>query len=160
MAPGQWEFQVCATGIDAADQLVILRYIVDRTLETYGWNMNIHPKPVSGDWNGSGCHTNFSTKPMREKGGYSIILDAIDKLSKNHLHHMENYGVDNRLRMTGLHETASYDTFSYGVANRGCSVRIPTSTERKQCGYFEDRRPASNMDPYVVTSLIFETTSL
>lgn len=160
VAPSQWEIQVCTNGIEAADQLWMLRYILNRTAEMYGWNIDYHPKPLSGDWNGSGCHVNFSTLPMREEGGYNIILEAIDRLSKRHTYHMDNYGSDNKLRMTGHHETASYDTFSYGVANRGCSVRIPRTTEKNHRGYFEDRRPASNMDPYIVTSLIFETTSL
>jgi len=157
VAPSQWEFQVCAKGIDASDQLYIMRYITNRVCEKYGYWMNIHPKPITGDWNGSGCHTNFSTKPMREEGGYQVILDAIEKLSKHHRLHMENYGLDNDKRMTGAHETASYDKFSYGVANRGCSIRIPRSTEADNKGYFEDRRPASNMDPYLVTGLLFST---
>ena len=157
VAPSQWEFQVCTKGIAAGDQLHMMRYITNRVCEKYGYWMNIHPKPITGDWNGSGCHTNFSTKPMREEGGYQVILDAIEKLSHHHLLHMENYGDDNDLRMTGAHETASYDKFSYGVANRGCSIRIPRSTEADNKGYFEDRRPASNMDPYIVIGLLFST---
>lgn len=156
VAPSQWEFQVCDYGISAGDQLYIMRYIINRTLECNGWNMCIHPKPILGDWNGSGCHVNFSTESMRNEGGYTEIMKCIQKMATNHTNHMDEYGDDNRMRMSGLHETASYDTFTYGVANRGCSVRIPRDTERNQCGYLEDRRPASNIDPYKVTSLIFE----
>ena len=159
VAPSQWEFQVCAEGIEAADELIIMRYILDRTAEEYEWEIEPHPKPIKGDWNGSGCHTNYSTKPMREEGGWELIIDAIKKLGEKHSLHMENYGEGNKERMTGLHETASYDKFTYGVADRGSSIRIPRSTEKDKKGYLEDRRPASNMDPYVVTSLIFQTTT-
>ena len=155
VAPSQWEFQVCDKGISVSDQLYVMRYILSRTAEEYGWDVDFEPKPVSGDWNGSGCHTNFSTKPMREEGGYSEILKAIDRLSKNHTETMALYGTDNDKRMTGLHETADYYTFSSGVANRGASIRIPRSTEASGKGYFEDRRPSSNMNPYVVTSWLY-----
>lgn len=158
VAPGQWEIQVCSKGITAADQLIMTRYILNRTAEMYGLWVNYHPKPLKGDWNGSGCHVNFSTKKMRNEGGYDAILTAIKKLEANHKKHIDNYGVDNNERLTGKHETASMDTFTYGVADRGASIRIPRETEKNKKGYLEDRRPASNMDPYVVTSLILETS--
>lgn len=159
VAPSQWEIQVCASGIAAADQLIMTRYILNRTAEMYGLWVNYHPKPlVEGDWNGSGCHVNFSTKRMRYNGGYEVILEAIKKLEANHTKHIEAYGADNHLRLTGKHETANMDTFSFGVADRGASVRIPRETAKEGKGYLEDRRPSSNMDPYVVTSLILETS--
>ena len=157
---GQMEMQVCNIGIAEGDDMIMLRYIIGRTGEKYNMKLDLTAKPVKGDWNGSGCHTNFSTKPMREKDGYSIILDAIDKLSKKQDEHIAVYGAGNDERLTGLHETAHISKFTYGVANRGASVRIPRDTEKNNCGYFEDRRPSSECDPYLVTSKIFETCCL
>lgn len=97
---------------------------------------------------------------MREEGGIKVIIEAVEKLAKKHKEHIAVYGEGNDERLTGLHETSSIEDFSYGVGNRGASIRIPTSVDREGKGYFEDRRPASNIDPYKVTQKIVETTIL
>lgn len=154
--PGQWEYQcgVCK-GIDMCDQLWLSRYILQRIAETHGQIAELRPKPIQGDWNGSGCHTNFSTKSTRDsKIGWDTFMTYCDRLKKFHSECMSVYGTGNDLRMTGQHETARFDEFTYGIGARGCSVRIGNDAKKNGCGYMEDRRPSSNIDPYLSCSAL------
>ena len=159
VACGQWEFQIFAKGAkNAGDQIWVARYLLDRLTEEYGWYIEYHPKPIKGDWNGSGMHANFSNTLLRTCGSketYEKVCEAFRPVTKEHI---EVYGAYNELRLTGKHETASINDFKYGVSDRGASIRIPILTvERGWKGWLEDRRPASNADPYKVAARIIKT---
>ncbi len=160
VAAGQWEFQIFAKGAkEAGDQIWVARYLLERLGEQYGVAINWHCKPLGNlDWNGSGMHANFSNSILRECGSKEVYDSICQSFAPFIKEHIDVYGADNHLRLTGKHETQSIDTFSYGVSDRGASIRIPIATvERGWKGWLEDRRPNSAADPYKVAARIITT---
>lgn len=158
--PSQWEFQVgTCTGIEVCDHLLMARFILIRVAEAFDISISFEPKYFK-DWNGSGAHTNYSTIETRTDKDMIEIIRHMGILEQNHSLFLKMYGIGNENRLCGKYETGSFNKFDYGVMSRKSSVRIPQTTKDSGNGYYEDRRPASNCDPYIVPSLIFSATCL
>jgi len=160
VAPGQAEIQVLGKGKSSAYDLLLLRYLLIKRFGEHGLAIDLSNKPLGKKYNGSGCHVNFSTSITRGKGGLNHINKIIKQLSDNHYDHIKKFGKGNHMRLIGVHETSSFDKFTWGVASRNTSIRIPRETNKNQCGYFEDRRPGANMNPFVVLKCILSAALL
>lgn len=172
VALGQWEYQVFSKGkLKGGDDLWMTRYFLFKIAEKYGYHIELHPKPLThGEWNGSGLHTNFSTDMMRFDGNEEYFMSLFNAFESRHNEHIKAYGSQNNLRLTGEYETQSIDKFSWGISDRGASIRVPKETAEHWKGYVEDRRPGSNADPYkiireivkslVITDQIYEVKKM
>ena len=155
VAPGQAELQVCNIGLDACYDLLMVRYLLTRLGENYNIVPNFEPK-ILNDENGSGCHINFSTLEMRNlkdtKELHKMIHSMCQNLEKHHNTFIdEYYGSGNKERLSGTCETCSYQEFKVKKGGRNASIRVPN-----EGNYFEDRRPSSNIDPYLACSKLLE----
>ena len=162
VALGQWEYQIGPVyAKEGSDQLWVSRYILERLSEKYGYYIVLEPKPYHGqEWNGSGMHMNFSTREMREdlKNKKKLVIEACERLGEKIEEHIAVYGSNNQYRLTGANETCSINEFRYGIGDRTASIRIPSSINDKTTpGYLEDRRPASNGDPYEIIQRMVKT---
>lgn len=157
VAPGQTEIQIFGKGLQACDDLMMMRYLAHRVLLEVNMKPIFDPKPLGAKWNGTGLHTNVSTTGTRSEGGLDVMKEIMPLLAAKHTDHLKVYGEGNEARLTGLHETSSMNEFSWSIGGRNTSVRIPRQCAVEGKGYFEDRRPAGNANPYCIAKQMAET---
>ncbi|KAH9628059.1 hypothetical protein HF086_018034 [Spodoptera exigua] len=161
VVPSQWQYRVGpSVGINAGDDAWMARFILKILAEQFGVSISFDPKPVA-EWSTSAAGVNFSTLATRGENGISVIQKGIKKLAASHERHIKVYDahgeLDNKTPLSG--ETMT-EKFSAGIADRSCSIRIPRIVAENKCGFLEDRRPASNSDPYQVIDALMRTVIL